>query len=574
MSAAPESEQNQKQSGIFRPGLLAALIITVSLAGIADHDLWTPDEPREAAIALEMSRGGGLIVPRLAGQPFVEKPPLFYIIASFFLATLGNFTGQTAALRLTSACCGLGTLFFTYLIGRIYFDRQRALIAAAILGTMIGFVQVTHWLLVDNALAFFITAALWALARAYEHKRYGFLPLAGLFAAGAFLVKGFIGPLIIFIAGLGLFVPWLNKPKGQAAIGRLIFIHAASLATALLICAAWIIPFAMRGGSELFREWWWLNHFGRFTGEAKHLGHLSLWPYYFAVLPVYVLPWLGLFIAALIMLAKKIRTGARPAGGGLFVWWALGTFLILSLSATKREIYLVALLPACALLCVHGLHIFNLETPAARIWKKFCWLWLSLLLVILAALTAAPLAENVFFKNALPPGWRQFLAPAIVIASLLAMSRTKTPLLQRFLTAVPLCYAAILIMICPLVDRHKSYGPVFRATADAIRARPELAIAGWKLDETTAAGFFYYAGLVFPAVSDEAMLADILGGRNSRFNGVLALKKNTSPKHLPEKENTVIFESPMGKRRLLRVLAAPNWQIKNRRRQAPRKQDG
>jgi len=61
------------------PLWIVILCLLISLVGIADHDLWTPDEPREAAIMLSMSRTGNLIIPDLAGVPFVEKPPLYYI---------------------------------------------------------------------------------------------------------------------------------------------------------------------------------------------------------------------------------------------------------------------------------------------------------------------------------------------------------------------------------------------------------------------------------------------------------------------------------------------------------------
>lgn len=82
------------------------LCLLISLAGISNHDLWTPDEPREAALALSMQRSGDYLVPRLAGEPFVEKPPLFYVVASAAIALLGPQVGHTTAVRLTSAKIG------------------------------------------------------------------------------------------------------------------------------------------------------------------------------------------------------------------------------------------------------------------------------------------------------------------------------------------------------------------------------------------------------------------------------------------------------------------------------------
>ncbi|MDO9542631.1 MAG: hypothetical protein Q7J98_09950 [Kiritimatiellia bacterium] len=174
----------------------------------------------------------------------------------------------------------------------------------------------------------------------------------------------------------------------------------------------------------------------------------------------------------------------------------------------------------------------------------------------------APLVKNEFFGVLFEFGWRQILALATILISVLVLSHVKIPFLQRFLIAVAMCYATLLIIICPLVDKYKSYGPAFRATAYMIKAHPELKIAGWNLDETTLAGFYYYCDLVFPVISDQQMLDDILQGRNASFNGVLTLVKNAHLNDLPDGKNQVIFKNQMGKRRLLQVLAAPSY--KNR----------
>jgi len=341
--------------------------------------------------------------------------------------------------------------------------------------------------------------------------------------------------------------------------------NLAGAIIAITISAGWITAFALKGGPELFREWWWTNHFGRFTGAANQLGHISPWYYYFSVLPVYLLPWIAPFIAAIIIFFKKaFRAEKIPAGLPLFIFWALGALLILSLSATKRDIYLSALLPACALLCVHGP-----GGQAAKVGEKIYWFWMFLLFIVLAAFIAAPLVGSEFFGLSLISftfGWRQILALATIFISLLALLRITAPFLQRFLIVATMCYSTLFIIICPIVDSYKSYGAAFRSSASAIKKKPELKVAGWNLDETTVAGFYYYCGLVFPSISDQKMLDNILQGRDFRFNGALTLEKNAvpSPNDLPENENQVIFESRMGRRRLLQLLAAPDWQKKCR----------
>ena len=250
-----------------------------------------------------------------------------------------------------------------------------------------------------------------------------------------------------------------------------------------------------------------------------------------------------------------------PHGVLLFIFWALGAVLLLSFSATKREIYLSAFLPACALLCIYGL-----SGRAGKVGEKIYGLWMFLLFIVLAAFIAAPLVGGEFFGLSFTFGWRQVLALATILISALVLLRLPAPFLQRFLIVATMCYSTLFIIICPVVDDYKSYGPAFRSAASAIKKNPELKVAGWNLDETTVASFYYYCGLVFPSISDQRMLDDILQGRNVRFNGALTLEKNAFPlpNDLPEKGNQVIFEGRMGKRRLLQLLAAPDWQKKCR----------
>ena len=90
------------------PFWIVILCLLISLVGIADHDLWTPDEPREAAIMLSMSRTGNLIIPDLAGVPFVEKPPLYYIVGAGALRLLHPHHGAYLGLKVDISPVGTG----------------------------------------------------------------------------------------------------------------------------------------------------------------------------------------------------------------------------------------------------------------------------------------------------------------------------------------------------------------------------------------------------------------------------------------------------------------------------------
>jgi 4-amino-4-deoxy-L-arabinose transferase-like glycosyltransferase len=58
-----------------------------------------PDEPREYDIAINMLKDGDWVVPHLAGDAFLQKPPLAYWLQSASLHALG---ASEAAARLPS----------------------------------------------------------------------------------------------------------------------------------------------------------------------------------------------------------------------------------------------------------------------------------------------------------------------------------------------------------------------------------------------------------------------------------------------------------------------------------------
>src|SRR5258708_14835973 len=53
--------------------------IAYVVPGLVGHDPWKPNEAYSFGIIYTVWGGGDWVVPILAGEPFMEKPPLFYI---------------------------------------------------------------------------------------------------------------------------------------------------------------------------------------------------------------------------------------------------------------------------------------------------------------------------------------------------------------------------------------------------------------------------------------------------------------------------------------------------------------
>ncbi|MGD8771099.1 MAG: hypothetical protein PVJ06_13755 [Desulfobacterales bacterium] len=187
------------------------MALAICLKGIFNHDLCTPDEPRVAAIPLEVNRNGNLIIPYLAGEPFIEKPPLHFALAAVLTHPWRNhwkYLGYQAV---------IGAYGHRYPGSDVSSSKTPRRHDACPAGSdysgnhIPGFTNKFHRIRVDPSLAFFVAASIWCFGEVYiADRRWHCLP-AGLFTAAAFLVKGFIGPVLIGMGWLGLAISWLIK---------------------------------------------------------------------------------------------------------------------------------------------------------------------------------------------------------------------------------------------------------------------------------------------------------------------------------------------------------------------------
>ena len=128
----------------------------VSFAGIGSHSLWTPDEPRDAAVGKAMWASGDLVVPRLNGRPFLEKPPLAWWAQAAGYQVLGV---SDATARVTPALFGTLTLLVTFALGRRLGGTRAGWLAAGALASTAEFGEDMGRAIVDPALVLMVTLA-------------------------------------------------------------------------------------------------------------------------------------------------------------------------------------------------------------------------------------------------------------------------------------------------------------------------------------------------------------------------------------------------------------------------------
>jgi 4-amino-4-deoxy-L-arabinose transferase-like glycosyltransferase len=471
---------------------LAALLPPLALVLLAllgcNRGLWTPDEPREAEISREMALTPG-VIPTLNGERFIEKPPLYYwTVAAVFRLTGG---ASVAGARAVSVAAALATLALLAAWGSSAHSRAAGWLAALMLASSAQFLVSSHWVLIDPLLMLTTTLAAWAgwalLARGDSRRLlavfYGSLGLA-------LWIKGLIGPVLV-IAGLSAYVI-IDRPAHWRRLRPVAGAALLALAVLLLGAAIW-----EQGGNEALWEWAWVNHVQRLLSPPGAIGHRQPLLYYTWTLPYAILPWLPplaealrpshwrhVTIAGLPRLSDPARYGALMSGAML---------LLLSASATKRETYLLPVLPLLFLwLGVRTCEWWQQWQLRREPWLGLLW-WLQVVLLLLVML-AAPVAGWIWLKS--PNAWilGALLAGVPCAASLLYFSVRGDRL--RAGPAALVCAVVggvvVLVLAPPLLNATKDMGPFVRWIGEQLPAGEPVYATG--VDETLRAEVPFYTG--------------------------------------------------------------------------------
>ena len=142
-----------------------------------------------------MRATGDWVVPTLAGEPFMEKPPLFYLTAALFAKIFSAWLPLHDGARLATGFYMTLTLLFTGLAARELYGRATGAILALL--ACIGLIPLAHLLITDIALLAGLALSLYGLALGTRRTVIGGLFL-GTGAGIAFLSKGLLGPGLLF----------------------------------------------------------------------------------------------------------------------------------------------------------------------------------------------------------------------------------------------------------------------------------------------------------------------------------------------------------------------------------------
>jgi len=362
----------------------AGLLILILLAGLGvlcplliapSIPLVDPDEGLHASIAQQMVESGDWIVPRLMDEPFLDKPILYFWAIAASLKTFGM---SEAAVRLPGLFFGmLGTLTTAAVAWRILGCRI-AVIAGMFYASMIlplALVQVpTH----DVALVPWINLALlcfWESECDGSLRAWAWTGAAGAVLGLAILTKGLAGVALVGIAYGGYLL------VSRRLRGIHCFRAALALTVAAIIGSSWYVAVEQSNPGYL-RYYFFDRHVLGFLTHSQPHG-LAPWWYYFPILIVGGIPWIGYLPVLIRDAVQRCRKGIPAVTDSrgnrpllLLACWFVGCTLFLTVSRSKLVTYIWPVFPAVAILTavVWARKIDGVLSDGARRWMgRIVW---------------------------------------------------------------------------------------------------------------------------------------------------------------------------------------------------------
>ena len=459
---------------------LALALLVIIGTGIGIRDPWPADEPRFAAIARDMVATGEWLFPRVGGDLYQDKPPLFFWMLAVCYALFGSIRWSFLIPSLLAAA---STLFLIYDFGRRLVSREAGLAAALLTVCTLHFVMVMRGAQIDPVLCGLTTFSMYALLRhLLLGPSWGWYFLGG-FAAGLGVITKGVGFLPLLVL-LPFFLMRANGWQGLARVdggagGWRWWL--APLAMLLAICL-WFVPMLIAvetsGAPEyaayrdeiLFKQ-----TVDRYAAAWHHVK-----PWYYYVLEVIPPLWLP-FSLLLFWLVPRFKAAwrERDARVWLPLAWSLLVLLFFSLSPGKRGVYIHPALPALALASVPFLPQL-LTRPGVR---RAGWVLALLFLLAALVLLGGTLLGKISIttdETPEPLPIRNLALVYVIVCGLGLLAARKYASIAAWPVALGSLCVAFSYCLAPAMNPERSSSAFIHDVLRQVKPEEELALVAYK----------------------------------------------------------------------------------------------
>ena len=336
------------------PSAAARLVLVLLVAyicffnGLTAFGLVGPDEPRYASIARDMAAGSDWVTPRLHGDPWLEKPILYYWVAAVGYRVLGD--GELAA-RLPSVLGALTTMLALGWVAWRFYGRTTAALFALVFPSSVAVFAfaraATPDMLFTGMLALALSSATPLILLNPRRAVWAYQVAFGAALGLAVLAKGPVG---IVLAGAGTLLGALLSSRG-ARVWRLTGPWA--LASFGVVALPWYVLCALRN-PEFITVFFVSHNVQRFLEPVFH--HEQPFLFFVPVLLLGLAPWTAVIIATVWEAATRLTRRPWTGSPSIFLaGWVLFPLVFFSFSQSKLPGYVLPAVPAAALLLAHVL---------------------------------------------------------------------------------------------------------------------------------------------------------------------------------------------------------------------------
>ena len=334
----------------------------------------TGDSGLYAAISRQMVESGNWLELKINGEPYNQKPHLFFWLAGLGIKLLGN---SNFAFKLFLFITGASGIYFTYRLARLLFSETAGKLAALFTGTSQMFFLYFFDIHTDTVLQSAVILSLWQLAAYLEHKKTANFIFAFTGTGLAMLTKGPVGAVLPFF--FVLFFLLQKKDYGQLLHPKWL----TGILLILLIISPTLYHLWQGFGAEGLRFYFIDNNFGRISGEVA--GSSTDPIFYIYNLLWAFLPWTVPVMAGLVAeISGRIKCRSTHIFSSSLLASVLVLFFVYSIARGKAPNYLMMLLPPMAVVAAGRIQDFSSWTSGLKTRIMYVqWALLALMVVFM-----------------------------------------------------------------------------------------------------------------------------------------------------------------------------------------------
>jgi 4-amino-4-deoxy-L-arabinose transferase-like glycosyltransferase len=421
---------------------LALFFLFVPL--VASLPLIDPDEGLHAAIAQEMLQRHDYVTPTFLGEPFLDKPILFFWAEA---ASLRLFGMTEAAVRLPPLIFGLLGMLAVAWLARYLFGDLTGLLAGIVYASMLLPLGVSQVAVHDIGLIPFMCVAIWCVLRCSESARPWArgVPL-GICLGLSILTKGLVA--VVFVGFFALCF---------AAVRRDRWLRVAAVITvggvvALAVAAPWYVAMERAHAGYLYYYFVERHLRGYLTATQRHGGRP--WWYYLPILIGGALPWTGYLVGAFRRRRSPPRSERLPRAMTIVWSWIAVSLVFLSIGESKLVTYVLPLFPGFAIAI--GKYLASAWTNHAEHGRERSATFTIGMASQIVALAILPAAAMLLLRSRYGSpsaiGWTAAIVtiPVVLLAGLSASrARRLETFVSRIALGIGVCVTVVLFFVAP-----------------------------------------------------------------------------------------------------------------------------